>query len=264
MRKLILCLLIAALAVPLVACGNDDDDDTKAAAPTTAKSSTAEYCAVALDLDTAPGPEIDFEKLTPEQQKTETKKYVNETIAPKVDRIEKLVPAEIKAEATTLIGAIRQVQQTGDFEAAFENNPAVEAADKRVHAYELGACGYRRQDVTATEYAFAGAPASVTNGVTSFELANKGKEEHEISILRINDGVTESAADLMKLSQEEGEKKAKFIAGGDSAKPGDSSYTVTKFTEPGRYLMACFLPVGGKEGQPTHASKGMFAEFKVS
>ena len=47
------------------------------------------------------------------------------------------------------------------------------------------------------------------------------------------------------------------------AEPGKTDYAVVRL-EPGRYAVSCFIPVGGGESGPPHASRGMFAEFTVT
>ncbi len=50
--------------------------------------------------------------------------------------------------------------------------------------------------------------------------------------------------------------------GGTFAPPGEGEYAVVDLKK-GRYGVACFVPVGGGDEGPPHASRGMHAEFEV-
>ncbi|MDQ3679951.1 MAG: hypothetical protein M3378_05285 [Actinomycetota bacterium] len=86
----------------LTACGDDGDD---AAQTTTTVDQAAErrrmYCDTSLKLETVPAPQLDFEALSPDQQKAEAKKFVGEKILPLINEIEALVPQEIGTDATS-------------------------------------------------------------------------------------------------------------------------------------------------------------------
>jgi hypothetical protein len=260
-----LLALMLVLAMALVACGDDDDDEAETGAATTAAEEgggdVEAYCDKVFELETFPEPEIDFESLTPEQQKEEVKKFVTEDFGPAVEEIEPLIPEEIKADAAILTAGIDKVKETGDFE-SFEGDPQVQAAQAKVHAYDLDNCGWQQVDVTATEYKFEGVPPTLEAGPTSFDLSNKGKEPHELVVLRINDDFEGSFADILKLPEEEAMQKTKGV-GGTFAEPSEAEYLVTEL-EAGRYALACFVPVGGGEEGPPHTSQGMFVEFEVS
>jgi hypothetical protein len=256
--------LVLMLAIALVACGDDDDDAAESGATTTAagaKGDLSAYCATSLALETIPEPDIDFESLSPEQLKEETRKFTEANVVPLVRQIEPLIPDEIKADAKVLIDGVEKVRQSGDFQ-AFESDPQTQAAEAKVHKFDLANCGWQRVDVTATEYKFDGVPSKLDAGPTSFDLTNQGKEPHELAILRINDDVDESFADIVKLPEEQARQMTKGV-GGAFAEPSKSAYGVVKLTA-GRYAIACFVPVGGGDEGPPHVTKGMFVEFEVS
>ncbi len=169
-------------------------------------------------------------------------------------------PPEIKADIDLFVTTARGLTQTGDL-TAFEQ-PNIEAAQQRVHAYELQNCGWKRVDVAGMDYAFQGLPQTLPAGPTSFEFANKAlREEHELALVRINDDVKEPIAELLKLG-EQARQKVKPV-GEAHAEPGKTDNAVVNL-QPGRYAALCFIPVGGRETGPPHASRGMFAEFTVS
>lgn len=264
MRRRLTAAMVA-LAFIVGACGDDDDPVTTGEDATTTTAGGGQtagdvkkYCDTILKIETFPEPEIDFESLSQAQQAEEAKKF-SKQLLPLAEEARAAAPAEVKTDVNLLADTVVKITQTGDF-SAFET-PEVEAASDRTHAYELANCGWERVDVTAVEYSFQGIPPTVPAGAVSFELANKGKEPHEIRIARIKDDVKMSAAELLKLPEDEGRSKVENI-GGTFAEPGKSDSAVTDL-KPGRYLAACFVPVGGGEEGPPHASKGMFAEFEV-
>ena len=115
--------------------------------------------------------------------------------------------------------------------------------------------------ITANEYSFTTA-SSVQGGYVKVTLENKGKEDHQAQLLRINDGVTpqqlqEAAGDPT------GEKLfgvAALAGGVNGIAPGATQSAVTKLA-PGSYLTMCFVPA--PDGQP-HIAKGMQTQFTVS
>ncbi len=139
--------------------------------------------------------------------------------------------------------------------------------------------------VSAADYAFQDLPRSVDAG-TTFKLTNKSTRElHELVAFRIPDSETRSAADLIKLPEEQlnvlfsGEPALVILAppnGGEQILAvGDG-----KLTEKGRYMIACAIPTGADPqaylaaaqsgegppdvpGGPPHFTQGMFAELTV-
>ena len=145
-------------------------------------------------------------------------------------------------------------------------------------------------EVTAVDYRFEGLAADVAVG-TTFSLTNQSAAEvHEIVAIRIPDAETRSVDELLQLSEEElgtafgGEPSPALVVvalpreDGHVAVPPSGEATVT---EPGRYLFACFVPLGADpavyrealesgsqeppavEGPP-HFTQGMYAEVRVS
>ena len=112
------------------------------------------------------------------------------------------------------------------------------------------------------DYEFDGLPDTVPAGITAFALTNDApKEEYEIVIFRVNDGVNLSAKKLLSLPEKKVQQKVTF-AGAAFAAPGETQTSVADL-EPGRYVASCFLPVGGKKKGAPHFTKGMFTEFEV-
>ena len=265
-----LCAVLAVTVLLGAACGDDDDETATTETSETTEAGTdalATYCEDTLASETVPEPDIDFETATEEEQKEAVKKFVNEDLGPILERLKKSVPDEIDAPAQVLFAAAEKTGEDGDFEKHFES-PEAKAAEAQVHAYDLDNCGWTKVDTNAVEYAFEGIPATLEAGVTSFELRNSGKEQHELRLLKKKAGVTESFDEILKLDQEEGQKKVEPVASSFAAQ-GEADYGVAEL-EAGEYVVACFLPVGftgqgpPPENAPPHVSQGMKAEFTVS
>ena len=260
----------------LASCGGDDDEE--AATPTTAVSGTggtagtttapgpdgtdvAAYCEAVLAIETTHDPDIDFESASPEGIAAVLRPYA-QALSELVDDAVAVAPDEIAADAAVAAGAIDEVAATGD--PSVLDDPAFEAANARIHAFDRGNCGWNVEEVAATEYAFDGLPDELPAGPTSFELANDGAELHELVLVRINDGVTQTAEELLALPEEEALALVTMVPGPAFAAPGDDDYVVADL-EPGNYAAVCFVPVGATgDGPPPdgppHALEGMVAE----
>jgi hypothetical protein len=134
--------------------------------------------------------------------------------------------------------------------------------------------------VTAVDFNYEGLPDTVPAG-TKFKLVNDSKEElHEFVAFKLPDDEKRSADELIELPEEE--LMGLFGDGPPAtvllAKPGGPQIDAVgdgTLEEPGRYLVACSIPVGAdpdeileSEGPPPaggtpHFHKGMYAEIVV-
>jgi plastocyanin len=138
-------------------------------------------------------------------------------------------------------------------------------------------------EVTGVDYAFEGLPDTVEAG-TTFSFTNEGEELHEMVAFLIPEEEDRSIDELVQLEDEElgevfgGEPMPEFVL---MAEPGEDGTMVfppdgeATVTEPGRYGVVCFIPVGmtempegEQEGPPEgdgppHAFEGMTGEFTV-
>jgi hypothetical protein len=122
--------------------------------------------------------------------------------------------------------------------------------------------------LTAVEYAFDDAESSYPAGDYAFTLSNEGAELHEAVLLRILDAEV-TFEDLMEMSDEEAEAAIEFV-GGAVACPSDTAEPFGVALTSGRYVMACFLPVGSTadaaieqlDASP-HADQGMVVEMTI-
>lgn len=137
-------------------------------------------------------------------------------------------------------------------------------------------------EITAVDWAYEGVPESVEAG-TRLSLVNEGDEPHEMVVIRIPDEETRPVSEIVALPEEElgavfgGEPTPSAVllaASGTTDTPGAVMGDGT-LTEPGRYAIVCFLPVGADDSilesegppesdAPPHVSQGMFAELTVS
>jgi plastocyanin len=137
--------------------------------------------------------------------------------------------------------------------------------------------------VTAVDYSFEGLPETIEAG-SRLTLTNEGQEPHELVAMRIPDDEARSVEELLALPEEElfavfgGEPEPATVllaAPGETDMPGAVVGDGT-LTEPGRYAILCFIPVGSDasvldpdaEGPPAsdsppHAAHGMWAELTV-
>ena len=140
-------------------------------------------------------------------------------------------------------------------------------------------------DVTAIDYAFEGLPDTIAPGTTLTLTNSSTAEIHELVAFLLPASETKTAEEIAGLPEGEfgalfpGEPAAVLVAppGGAPQIPavGDGS-----FTEPGRYVVFCFIPTGADpeeylaaassgegppqvEGGPPHFTQGMYGEFTV-
>jgi len=135
--------------------------------------------------------------------------------------------------------------------------------------------------VTAVDYGFEGLPETVPVG-TKISLVNGGNEPHEFVAMLIPASETRPVEELLQLPEEEldaifgaAEPATVILAAtGQTDVPGAVVGDGT-LTEPGRYAIVCFLPVGSDDSilessgpppagdAPPHAMQGMVAELTV-
>jgi plastocyanin len=124
--------------------------------------------------------------------------------------------------------------------------------------------------VTGVDYAFEDVPATVEAG-SELTFHNGGTEPHEMVVIRINDGVTQTIDDLLELPEDEALELA-TVVGAAMALPGEDAEDAVTVTEPGNYAMVCFIPVGSTAEDlqsseppagPPHFTEGMVTSFTV-
>lgn len=189
-----------------------------------------------------------------------------------LDTTEANAPEPIEGDVTVLVAGVRSVLETGDFSAM--DSPEWNAAEGSIDSFMVENCGWDELDVTAVDYSFSGMPSEIAAGTYAIGFSNEGAEVHEMAVVRINDGVTETIHQLLELPEEEAMSKVGNV-GGAFAFPGESDTTFVELA-PGRYAVICFVPTGATpdmvealesgefQGGPPHFMEGMISEFTVT
>jgi hypothetical protein len=164
-----------------------------------------------------------------------------------------------------------------------------------VAALLLGLPGVQAQDgvvgIHAVDYGYQGVPGTLPAGEVRFSFVNDSQAEgHEMTLFRINDGVTESFDQILAEDEAQQQAAAQNAAAQDPQAAGQQpaaeqapppapkmSFFASTGSAPGqsarmdlignlpagRYGMVCFLPVVNDEASTPHYKKGMKAEFTV-
>jgi hypothetical protein len=182
-----------------------------------------------------------------------------------LDRAVQIAPAEILYEVSYAAEITRIDPRSA---VAFPDILEILEPIQAIKRFTANECGFETVVVTAREYEFQGIPATLAMGTVAFELRNHGVEVHEMLFARIRGGV--SLETLLEHPEEERPTGNHFeeLGAGAVATPGGSDTALVTFTEPGRYSVACFVPVGTTSVEETtngapHTHEGMFAEFRV-
>ena len=252
-RRLLVGIGLVALVVSACASGSGDE-------------ALETFCTATIDGEALfnMGPEVDEEGVPTEEGLAE----FGAELTPYLDDIETNAPEEVADEVATVIGAVRTALETGD--PGPTETEEVFMADSAIDQYVFDNCELdSRNEMTAVDYAYQDAPETLEAGTVGLSLDNQGTEVHEIAVLRINDDVDLSGAELLELPEEEAQSMVEF-KGVVFAPPGTSSSGVVDLEE-GRYVFVCFIPVGATSidtieevSGPPHFTQGMFAEVEVS
>jgi hypothetical protein len=254
-------LMALMLVVGLAACGSDDDTSADATTTeaadettTTAAGVSDEFCGAVIDFNSAVV-EVELDETSTE----EDIKATGAQLAPLFDTIASGAPDDLAATATELNEAVQALTE-GDGE-AFNADSTFETYGEFLGG-AIAACEFETVAVTGIDYAFQGVPETIAAGTTAFAFTNASDgEEHEMIILTKAEGEALSFQEILALPEEEAMMKAQFV-GATFAPPGGEGSTLADL-EPGSYVMACFIPVGGGEDGPPHFTEGMIQEFTV-
>jgi hypothetical protein len=196
--------------------------------------------------------------------------YVAERITPALSSIRANLPDhEVASDVEAVLAAVEDAAETGD-DTAFDS-PAFARAQAAVYPYVAEACDYQKLDVTAVDYAYEGVPARARPGRTVLVLRNESEagEFHEMALVKLRPEATLPVAELVALPDDQAEALIDPASYGIGAYagPGEVGGSVIDLT-PGRWVYACFIPVGttdpAVEGTgPPHAAEGMYGELVV-
>jgi uncharacterized cupredoxin-like copper-binding protein len=114
-------------------------------------------------------------------------------------------------------------------------------------------------EISLADFAF-GLPDGGLRAAGTYRLTNVGESDHEMSVMRVDDG--KALGDVVTYLQGgfKGEQPIAFTGGAGGIEPGEDGY-VDLDLAPGTYLAMCFLPdeATGKR----HVELGMLAQFTV-
>jgi hypothetical protein len=240
-KRLLGVLGAAALAAVLVVgCGDDDDGNGASGNGEETVVDVEQFCDDALAV------EATFATPEPDPQEVQSA----------IETARESAPEEVRDEIDTVLEALPDLGD-GPPPAEFEE------ATGTIDEFILDECGFEELAVTGRDYEFEGIPDTLDGGAYAIEFTNEAETEmHEVAMLRINDGVTESVDELLQLPEEEALSRVTPVAVA-IAEPGESDVTFAEL-EPGRYVAVCFIPVGSGEEGPPHFTQGMVAEFEVT
>lgn len=143
-------------------------------------------------------------------------------------------------------------------------------------------------EVGLVDYGFEGLPDEIDAGTKLTVVNESDVEMHELVALRLPDDEERSVEDLLALPEEEqmalfGDAEPDTVLLAEpSGAPMIAAVGDGTLSEPGRYLIACFIPTGADpaafmaaaaeseggppevDGGPPHFVNGMYAELRVS
>lgn len=193
------------------------------------------------------------------------------TIGELLDQVDATAPAEIADQVAVLTGGARTVLDTGDF-SVFEQ-PDFSAAVAAADGWVVENCVFATTtEIVATEYEYDGQADEYPAGRTAFNFVNEGAEAHELAIIRKNDGVDVTLAELMELPEAEAETMTTYVGATFVGPTGATGNLIVDLT-PGDYIAVCNVLAGTVvaddgsftegTGQP-HVMLGMSFEFSVA
>jgi uncharacterized cupredoxin-like copper-binding protein len=253
----------------LSACGNDDDNNASATT-TTALTGTKAACRGVLDADRAAGENDPSGGGDSDQPPTPAQgKAFATALQPHVDQFVANAPADIKDTATQIKATVDSAATSGDITHLDPSDETFGPLYTKMETWVHDTCSYQNLDVSAVDYEFQGMPGTVKAGPTSILFANHAKDEfHELNVMRVNEDASMSVDEIMaaihkdaNAAEQQIDDQVTFVAN-TGAPPGQTAATTTSLTK-GEYLIACFVPVGGKDGAPPHAQMGMMQRFTV-
>lgn len=260
-------VLAAGCLAAITACGSDDGGTTTSASSADAK--LAAGCAASKKVNEGierffeSTPALQSEKPPTKAQIPQIQANYDKFVAGPLAQAEQNVPPELKADLAKASAALGQLRATGSPQQL--GSPAVQKAGSNLDGYYFENCPGPKAAITGIDYAFDGAKPTYAPGATRIKFVNKGKEEHELVLVRKKPGTTESFDELLKLPESQAQSKVESV-GQTEGSPGTTNYIVANLTK-GDYLMLCAIPKGttpGKEGKgPPHFVLGMKNEFSV-
>ena len=174
-------------------------------------------------------------------------------------------PEPIKADVEKLLALAHHGASNGD--SATFTSEDLQTADRNIDQYMLRTCGYGQISITATDDAYQGIPATIGSGAVGLTLNNRGREAHQVLIVRIDDGVTEPFSTLLDLPPDQRMQTAAAL-GSIEVDPGQVGTLFLRLA-PGRYGVGDFLSQGSTSldapgSRDPHYLLGLHGEFTVA
>lgn len=118
--------------------------------------------------------------------------------------------------------------------------------------------------VTLKDMKILGLPKQIATGAVTLQLANKGAQLHEMSVVRLDPGKTQKdVLTLLKSTQgQQGPPPWAHDMGGMEVLAPHRSAGLQLTLTPGYYVALCFMPDVKKQGTP-HVMEGMITHFTV-
>jgi hypothetical protein len=235
-----------------------------ATSPASASSQfCSDYLAVSIGFLKSPitGDDTAMKSMSKDAITAEAQKLVDSVAALKAS-----APTELADPLTKVLTVLDEVVTTGD--ASKIQSSDLMSQGGAVDVWAVGHCGWPQVSVTATDYAFAGIPATIPAGVTGFLMTNQSTaEQHVLLIARRKPGSTTPTKDLMGMQGDVFASDLELVAA-TGAEPGGTAGAAADLT-PGDYIAFCPIPQGGTpapnstpSGQ-AHSALGQYSEFTV-
>ena len=185
-------------------------------------------------------------------------------------------PADVADSFAVMVEGIT-AEMGGDESAT--NTPEFNDAYAQVNTWAFDNCEFDAAiDVAAVDWAFGGIPLEVPAGRVAFRLTNLGTEYHEMGILRLLDGATQSWEEIAPgvMTEEESAMEQVAWVGHALSPNGDTPGFAFVNLEPGEYAAICYMPIGSTQDMTldevlamagpdydAHWQHGMLQEFTV-
>lgn len=179
------------------------------------------------------------------------------TIGPVLTDLEVALPESLAGEGDAVVAAY-EAQGPDALGSPDFNEPMAAIGEAVYDGCEVDT----RLEVTGVDYGFDDLPRQVDAGSVALRFTNASEvEQHELVLMRRNDGTTASVDELMALPPDQLMSQL-TMAGVVFADPGGSQVLLGEL-EPGSYIAVCMIPTGGDEQAEPHLAHGMAAELEV-
>ena len=260
--------LALAAAFVLGACSSDDTASSTTTTTARSASTASKFCDSwkQVEMTASQGPGGGDGPPDPAAMK-----QFASTMQPPVATASEQGPKEL----TSQLDAIKKIVDTaaggGDASALDPSNPALGEPLSKVEGWAYDNCDWHQLPVAAVDYSFKDLPEKLPSGTTVIKFTNDAKDEqHMMSVVRLGKDskfTVQEVLDELQTDPNAAEQKfqppdVEFVGTAEAA-PGQTGYAVVDL-QPGKYVVGCFIPVGGQDGAALHTQKGMVGSFTVS